>query len=93
MLKVALNTITITLTPKPLESYDIVTYDLHTPSRGGVVGSVLDSSVVDREFESPSDQTKYYEIGIYCFSAKHVALRRKSKYWLARNKIYLKTLY
>jgi hypothetical protein len=30
-------------------------------------------------------QTKDYEIGICCFSAKHTALRRKSKDWLARN--------
>jgi hypothetical protein len=29
--------------------------------------------------------TKDYEIGICCFSAKHAALRRKSKDWLARN--------
>jgi hypothetical protein len=28
---------------------------------------------------------KDYEIGICCFSAKHAALRRKSKDWLARN--------
>jgi hypothetical protein len=38
--------------------------------------SVLASSAVDRGF---------YKIGICCFSAKHAALRRKSKYWLARN--------
>jgi len=30
-------------------------------------------------------QTKDYKIGICCFSAKHEALRRKSKDWLARN--------
>jgi hypothetical protein len=30
-------------------------------------------------------QTKDYKIGISCFSAKHAALRRKSKDWLARN--------
>ena len=30
-------------------------------------------------------QTKDYKIGICCFSAKHAALRRKSKDWLARN--------
>jgi len=30
-------------------------------------------------------QTKDYEIGICSFSAKHAALRRKSKDWLARN--------
>ena len=47
--------------------------------------SVLASSAVDRWFEPRSDQTKDYKIGIYCFSAKHVALRRKSKDWLAQN--------
>ena len=30
-------------------------------------------------------QTKDYTIGMCCFSAKHAALRRKSKDWLARN--------
>jgi hypothetical protein len=47
--------------------------------------SVLVSSVIDRGFESRSGQTKDYNIGICCFSAKHAALRRKSKDWLARN--------
>jgi hypothetical protein len=47
--------------------------------------SVLATSVVDRVFEPRSGQTKDYKIGICCFSAKHVALRRKSKDWLARN--------
>jgi len=28
---------------------------------------------------------KDYKIGIYCFSAKHTALRNKSKGWLALN--------
>jgi hypothetical protein len=32
-----------------------------------------------------SGETKNYKIGICCFSAKHAALRRKSKYWLAQN--------
>jgi hypothetical protein len=41
---------------------------------------VLDLSVVDR-----SGQPKDYEIGMRCFSAKHAALRRKSKNWLARD--------
>jgi hypothetical protein len=40
---------------------------------------------VDRGFEPRSGQTKDYKIGICCFSAKHVALRRKSKYWLVWN--------
>ena len=47
--------------------------------------SVLASSAVDRGFDPRSGQTKDYEIGICCFSAKHAALRSKSKDWLARN--------
>ena len=47
--------------------------------------SVLASSAVDRGFEHWSDQSKDYKIGICCFSAKHAALRSKSKDWLARN--------
>jgi hypothetical protein len=47
--------------------------------------SVLGSRAVDRGFEPRSSRTKDYKIGICCFSAKHAALRRKSKYWLARN--------
>ena len=50
---------------------------------GGVMVGVLASSAVDRRLEPRSDQTKDYNIGIYCFSAKHIALRRKSKDWLA----------
>jgi hypothetical protein len=41
--------------------------------------SVLASSAVDRGFEPWSGQTKDYKIGIWCFSAKHDALRSKSK--------------
>ena len=41
--------------------------------------SVLTSSAVDREFEPRTGQTRDYEIGICGFSAKHAALRRKSK--------------
>ena len=47
--------------------------------------SLLASSAVDPGFEPRSGQTKDYKIGICCFSAKHAALRRKSKDWLARN--------
>jgi hypothetical protein len=47
--------------------------------------SLLASSAVDCGFEPLSGQTKDYKIGICCFSAKHAALRRKSKDWLARN--------
>jgi hypothetical protein len=35
--------------------------------------------------EDRSDQTKDYEIGICCFSAKHEGFRRKSNDWLDRN--------
>jgi hypothetical protein len=52
---------------------------------GGVMVSVLAVSAVDRGFEPRSGQTKDYETGMCCYSAKHAALRRKSKNWLARN--------
>ena len=42
-------------------------------------------SAVDRGFEPHSDQIKDCKIGMYCSSGTHVALRRKSKYWFARN--------
>jgi len=51
----------------------------------GVMVSVLASSAVDRGFQPRSGQTTDYKIGIYCFSSKHTALRRKSKDLLARN--------
>jgi hypothetical protein len=44
--------------------------------------SVLASNLVDRGFDPQSGQTKYYTIGICCFSAKHAALRRKNTDWL-----------
>ena len=44
-----------------------------------VMVNVLASSAVDCGFESPSCQTKDYEIGICCFSTKHAALRRKEQ--------------
>ena len=47
--------------------------------------SMLASSAVDRAFESQQCQTKDFQIGICYFSAKHDALRRKSKDWLAWN--------
>jgi hypothetical protein len=47
--------------------------------------SLLASSAVDRGFEPRSGQTNDYKINMCCFSAKHTALRRKSKDWLARN--------
>jgi hypothetical protein len=47
--------------------------------------SMLALSALDRGFESRLEQTKDYEIGICCFSAKDAALRSKSKDWFARN--------
>jgi hypothetical protein len=41
--------------------------------------SALVSSVVDRGFDLRSGKTKDYKSGICCLSAKHAALRRKSK--------------
>jgi hypothetical protein len=43
--------------------------------------------VVDCGFEPRSGQTKYYKIGMCCFSAKHAALRRNRKDWSSRNQI------
>ena len=51
----------------------------------GIMVRVLASSVVDCGFEPRSGQTKDYKISICCFSAKHAALKRKNKDWLARN--------
>jgi hypothetical protein len=39
--------------------------------------SVLSSSAVYRGFEAQSGKSKDYKMCICCFSAKHVALRRK----------------
>jgi hypothetical protein len=52
---------------------------------GGKMVSVLASSAGDRGLKPWSGQTKDFKIGICCFSAKHAALRRKSKDWLAWN--------
>jgi hypothetical protein len=49
------------------------------------MGSVLASSAVDRRFQPRSGQTKDNTIGMCCLSAKHAAIRGKSKDWLARN--------
>ena len=47
---------------------------------------VLVSSTEDRGFDPVSDRTKDYKIVICCYSAKHTALRRKSKDVLARDR-------
>jgi hypothetical protein len=61
----------------------LMVYDHHRGHITSVVVSVITSC--DSGFDSRSGQTKEYEIGICCFSAKHATLIRKSKYWLARN--------
>ena len=58
-----------------------VIFQNRTSRIGGVIVWVHDSCVVDRDFEPRSGQTKYYKIGIWCFSSTHVALRSKSKEW------------
>ena len=52
---------------------------------GGVMVSMLASNSVYSGFEPRSHQTKDNEIDIYCFSAKHAALRSESKDWMAQN--------
>ena len=52
---------------------------------GGVMFSMLASSVLDYAIDPWSGQTNDYEIGICCFCAKHAALSIKIKDWLARN--------
>ena len=48
---------------------------------------MLASSVVDHGFRPLSGQTKDYKIGVCCFSAKHAAIRRKSKNLVAQNQV------
>ena len=49
----------------------------------GVMISMLALSAVECGIKLLSGQTKEYIICICCFCAKHTALRRKSKDWLA----------
>ena len=65
--------------------YFLFLITVHSNPTFGVMVSMLASIAVDHGFDPQSGQTKDYEIGICCFSAKHAALRRTSKDWLARN--------
>ena len=59
-------------------------YYVHARNRvGGAMVSVLASGAVDRVFNPQLYETKECMIGICCFSAKHTALRRKIKDWVA----------
>ena len=65
-----------------LSAYQVILIITHSfiPSYiGGVMVSMVTSSVVDHGLEPRLGQTKDYNIGICCFSAKHTALRKKSK--------------
>ena len=57
---------------------------VHTPKYynhiSGAMVSVFTSNAGDREFKRRSGLTKDYTIGICCFSAKPVALKRKNKH-------------
>ena len=61
-----LDVIFFTVSTTPLMfPLSIFTYNLNKTNRiSGVMVCMFVSSVVDRGFESWSDQTKYYEIGI-----------------------------
>ena len=52
---------------------------------GGVMVGVFASSAEGRGFDPRPGQTKDFNIGIYCFSAKHAALSSKSKDWSAQS--------
>jgi hypothetical protein len=52
---------------------------------GVVMVGLLLSSALDCGFEHRSGQTKNNQIDMCCISAKHTALRKKTKYWLAPN--------
>ena len=41
--------------------------------------------VIDTDVSKMICRYYFSPYGMFCFPAKHVALRRKSKYWLARN--------
>jgi hypothetical protein len=62
-----------------------LSHSVHPNHIGGVMVNVRTSSKVDRWLEPHSGQTKDYIICICCFSAKHAAIRKKSKDWLVRN--------
>ena len=66
-------------------SFNLVNNILYPLKSGGVMVSMFASSAKYRGFEPWSGKTKDCKIGIWCFSARHAALRRKSKDWLARN--------
>ena len=65
------------------QSGTVVHYISMESTIGGVMASVLALSMVNRGIESRSGQTKDYKLDMCYFSARHTALRRTSKDWLA----------
>ena len=65
--------------------HEYIPFSSNTDHIGGVMVSLLATSVVDRGFKPWLGQTKDWKIGICCFSTKHATLKRKSKDWMARN--------
>ena len=63
-------------------SYYIIHFPVQYRWRNGKHARV---ECADRGFTPGSVQTIEYKIGMCCFSAKHAALRRKRKDWLALN--------
>ena len=71
---------------RPIDHLHTIRFDYKIINRmGGVMVSVLASTAVDSGFDPRRIQTKDFKIGMCCFSAKHAALMRKNKDWLARN--------
>ena len=52
---------------------------------GDIMVSMLSLSALVQGFELQSDPTEHYQFGIWCFYAKHAALRSKSKDLFAWN--------
>ena len=57
-------------------AFNVAVHFLQTTGSGGVIASVLTSNVIDPGLEPWSED---YKIGIWCFSAKHAALRSNIK--------------
>ena len=74
------------ITPNPIRKVGVISEStLHLPHIYTYIIVIKMSNAVGCGFDHRSGQTKDYEIGICSFSTKHVALRKKSKDWLAQN--------
>jgi hypothetical protein len=62
--------------------------DFQSPCPIGQYIELMNESLLDmtpRCQRQKTGQTKEYKIGICCYSAKHAALKNKSKDWFAHN--------